>query len=175
MKPRQRNSVRTAAVLVGMIACGGMARSARADGATRDLSAYGGPGVTFTVSIAIDPPMATIVAALEETPPTGWVVSSISDSGVWDAGTEEVKWGPLFDPSIPGTVTYDVTAPGEVSGSPCFSGDVTFDTLIDSIGGDQCLGLAIPTASAWGFAAMALLVLTFATLILTKHGSPRGT
>ena len=152
-----------------MIACGGMARSARADGATRDLSAYGGPGATFTVSIAIDPPMGTIVAALEETPPAGWVVSNISDSGTWDAGTEEVKWGPLFDPSIPAAVSYDITPPGEVPGAPCFSGDVTFDTLIDTIGGDQCLGLAIPAASAWGIVAMVLLVFTAATLILNEQ------
>lgn len=116
--------------------------------------------------------MGTIVAAVEETPPTGWVVSNISDSGVWDAGTEEVKWGPLFDPSIPTAVTYDVTAPGDVPDAPCFSGEVTFDTLIDPIGGDQCLGLAIPTVSAWGIVAMALLVFTLATLILTKQGGP---
>lgn len=166
---RDGSSVGNMVILIGFLVGAAMTQSAWADGATRDLSGYSGPGVAFTVSIALDPPAGTIVAGVEESPPTGWLASNISDSGTWDGGTEEVKWGPLFDPSIPATVTYDLTPPGGATGEHCFTGTVIFDTQNGPIGGDTCLGLTIPTLSEWGVVAMALLVLTAGTLIFGKR------
>lgn len=168
MEPRQKNGRRHAAVLAGLVGWTGLTQSVWADGATRDLSGYTAPGTAFTVTITLVPPAGTHVAGVEEAPPASWVVSSISDSGTWDAGTEEVKWGPFFDPSIPGAVTYDVTPPGEVTGEHCFGGTVTFDTLNASIGGDDCLPLTIPTMSGWGAVALLLLLLTAGTLVLRR-------
>ena len=136
-------------------------------GATRDLSDYSEPGVTFTVSIALDVPKGTISAGVEEAPPSGWVVSNISEGGSWDALTEEVKWAPLFDP-FPAVVTYDVAPPANASGDLCFTGVVSFGGPEQPIDGDQCLLIGIPTLSEWGLVIMGLLVLAAGTVTLRR-------
>lgn len=130
-----------------------------AEGATRDLSGYSAPGVTFTVTITIDPPPSAGLVLVEDTPPAGWTVSAISDAGIWDVEQEKVKWGPFFGPPFPPLVTYDVTPPLGVTGQYCFTGTVFFDSGDEPITGDDCLGDPIPTVSQWGMLAMALLIL----------------
>ncbi len=161
-------------VLVGLFVVAAMTRTSRAETAVRDLSGYNGPDVAFTVSIALNPPGGTIVGALEEAPPVGWAVGAISDGGSWDNLTDQIKWGPLFDPSIPAAVTYELTPPAQVTGTHCFSGSVTFDALVDPIAGDQCLSVAVPSVSEWGIVAMALSVLATGTWILRTHPDNRN-
>ena len=159
------------ASVVGLLTWAGSAQTLLAQGATRDLSGYTSPGVMFTVTITIDPPEGTGVAGVEETPPAGWPVSNISDGGTWDPVTEEVKWAPLFDPSIPAAVTYDVTPPGNATGQQCFSGIAYFDGIDYTIEGDDCISIGIPTISQWGLVVMAVLVLTVGTTVLKRRCS----
>jgi len=151
-------------VAVGLAA----ARPAWADGAGRDLSGYSGPGTVFTVSIAIDPVPGTGVVGLEDAPPGGWSVANISHSGGWDAQSQEVKWGPFFDPSIPATVTYDVT-PLASAGAQCFVGTVSFDGNEEAVGGDPCVGGPVPTATGWGLTCLGLVLLAVGTALIRRR------
>jgi len=151
------------------LAWAGSARPVFAEGATRDLSDYSLPGVTFTVSIAIDDDPTTDLVGVEEAPPSGWTVSAISNGGEWDEQNAEVKWL-FFSPSIPSAVTYDLTPPGDASGLQCFSGIANFDGVEQPIAGDQCLSVTIPTLCEWGLVVLALLVLTAgSTLLIRPH------
>ena len=81
---------------VGIVLLAAAPASALAGSATRDLPEYYRPAVTFTVTIAIDPPPDAWAVGLEEIPPTGWTVSNISNGGVWDAVHEKIKWGAVL-------------------------------------------------------------------------------
>ncbi|UCE61005.1 MAG: hypothetical protein JSU63_04485 [Phycisphaerales bacterium] len=165
-----QRSTGTYVLSVSLIMLTAAAQTARADGATRDLSAYSAPGVAFTVVIAIDTPPATGMAGLDEAPPTGWSVSNISDGGTWDSQTEEVKWL-FFDPSIPPQVTYDVMPPIDASGEHCFTGTITFDSLPlpVAIDGDDCILFDAPAVSEWGVIVMAIIGLVAGTGVLAAR------
>ncbi len=145
----------------------GFAQVAFAQSATRDLTAFSEPGVPFVVSIALDTPPGTAVVAVEETPPTGWTVSDISDGGSRDDEAAPVKWGLFFDPSIPTSVTYTVTPAGG-AGEFCFDGAASFDGPNHPTVGDTCLSVGVPTVSEWGLLAMALIMLTTGSVVLRK-------
>lgn len=146
---------------------------AHAEGATRDLSQFVELGATFTTTIVLEPPPGTLIVGLEEAPPTGWIVSTISNGGTFDAATGEVKWGPFFDPGIPAFVTYDVTPPTTAVGSQCFAGTVSFGgASTPDIGGDACIGAPIPAASAWGLAAATLGIMCGATILVGRRRLP---
>lgn len=158
-------------IISGLTVWAGAAQPAYAHGAARDLSDYSDPGVMFTVSISIDSPPGTGVVGLEEVPPAGWPVSSISNGGIWVTELEMVKWPPFYEPSIPAVVTYDVTPPQQAQGIFCFAGNVSFDGPDRPIGGDECIPIGVPTLSEWGMVAMTLLLLTGGTLVLIRRRS----
>ena len=111
-----------------------------AAGATRDLPDEYVPGVPFTVTIAVQAPPGTTAMGLEDSPPTGWTgVTAISGGGSYDAVNGKVKWGPFFTPSIPDSVSYQITAPVDAVGWQCFGGTVSFDGLNQAVGGDDCI------------------------------------
>jgi hypothetical protein len=101
----------------------------------RDLADTYTPSVPMSVSISVSPNSATLVYAVEDTPPVGWVVSNINESGQWDSVNKKVKWGPFFDSNIR-TLTYQATPPAGESGTKAFSGTVSFDGNNVSIGGN---------------------------------------
>ena len=142
-------------------------QTAFAQTATRDLTAFSEPGVSFTVFLSLDTPPGTAVVAVEETPPTGWIVSDISDGGSWDAQAAKVKWGLFFDPSIPTGVTYTATPAGGV-GEFCFDGVASFDGANQTIAGDTCLSVGVPTVSEWGLLTMALIMLATGSVALRR-------
>ncbi len=110
--------------------------------ATRDLPYAYCPEQTMTVRIAVDinEERFPSAVALEDTPPTGWTVSNISDGGVWDAVNGKVKWGPWFDLDIRDrTVTYDVTPPAGESGEKTFTGILSVDGKDYAIGGESTI------------------------------------
>lgn len=96
------------------------------------------PGVPKTVQIMINPMGATAVA-LEDTPPTGWVVVFISDDGFYDETNGKVKWGPFFEGTIPGSVLYEVIAPTAQDAIGCFDGTISLDGVNEAICGDECI------------------------------------
>src|SRR5205823_1941439 len=55
------------------------------------------PGTNLTVVLQVTPSASAAVYAVEDQPPAGWVVSNISDGGLYDAKRGKVKWGPFFD------------------------------------------------------------------------------
>lgn len=150
------------------IAIGAAAAPVFAQDAARDLSGYSAPGVTFTVSIAIDTPPGTNAVGLEDAPPTGWVVSAISDNGLWDPVAEKVKWLFLFDPPFPTEITYDVTPATGASSDSCFEGKVSFDGPEQPIGGDLCIVVDIPAVSDIGLMMLGLLVLAAGAIVVTR-------
>ncbi len=86
------------------------------------------PGVPFTVTLAATPDTTTQVYAVEETPPTNWVVSVISHGGAFDARSGKVKWGPYVD-ATPRVLSYQVTPPPGASGTKRFSGQAAVDQV----------------------------------------------
>jgi hypothetical protein len=124
----------------------------------RDLPDSYTPGGTFTVAITLNTPGGTSVVGAEDAPPAGWTVSNIDNGGSLDAGTGKVKWGPFFSPSIPASLSYDVTPPASGGGDVCFAGTASFDGLEEAIAGDGCITRSIPAASAWGLLVLALAI-----------------
>ncbi len=140
-----------------------------AEGATRSLADYTDPAVTFTVSIAIEPPPDAMAVGLEDSPPPGWTqIDNITNGGVYDPETHKVKWGPFFLP-FPGQVAYDLLPPEEVTGDDCFVGAVSFDGIDQPIGGDECLHGPIPAVSEWGMVTLILLMIAGGTLVLVRR------
>ena len=137
--------------------------------ATRTQSANYVPGVSFPVSIAVQPDPSTEVYAVEDTPPSGWTVSDISHGGLFDGMTKKVKWGFFFD-NEPRVLTYTATPPADETGQQCFGpGIVSCDGVDVGIGGEECIETPIPTVSEWGMVAMTLLVLTAGTLVFMRR------
>jgi len=157
-------------LVVAAFALLGGVTSTRAQMVVRDLPDAVMPGQTFTVSIGITPPGGTAVAGLEDRPPSTWVVSNISHSGSFDPGSMSVKWGPFFDPSIPASVFYDVTAPSNLSGTNCFVGTASFDGNDVIVAGDLCLPPPVPAASAWALLTLALLIVVTGAVRLRRGG-----
>lgn len=86
-----------------------------------DLTAYI-PGQPLVVTITVTPDPATTSYMVEDTPPTGWVISAITPGvGVFDTIAGKVKWIP-FDGNSPVVLTYTATPPVSESGEASFSG-----------------------------------------------------
>jgi hypothetical protein len=83
-------------------------------------------GVAFPVSLRITPARHVRSYAVEETPPSGWTVSTISDGGRWDPITGKIKWGPFAD-SPQRTLSYSLSAPLSVAQAGVLEGHGSFD------------------------------------------------
>ncbi len=168
---RNGNPVRISiASLLAVLSWTGAPQHAFAQGAVRDLPDHYGPGVSITVSIAINPPEGVSFAIPEDAPPAGWSVSDISNGGTWDAEQQKVKWGPFFAPSIPALVTYDAMPPGDTRGEQCFAGTIFFEPPGEEepVAGDPCIPVAVPTLSEWGMMVLLLLILVSGTLAIDR-------
>ncbi|MCX6925207.1 MAG: hypothetical protein NT154_18640, partial [Verrucomicrobia bacterium] len=88
---------------------------------TRHLPAGYVVGVSHTVTLAAAPSTNASVYALEDQPPPGWVVGTISDEGVFDVSQGKVKYGPYFDHTAR-NLTYQVTPPLGADGRVTFTG-----------------------------------------------------
>jgi hypothetical protein len=114
--------------------------------ATRTLPSTYEPSVVVSVSISVNPGQGTQGYAVEETPPNGWGVSNINESGQWDDVNKKVKWGPFFDANNR-TLTYKAAPPVGETGPKTFSGTASFDGTNVTIGGSSSIlrkGAAIP-------------------------------
>ncbi|HUS35617.1 MAG TPA: Ig-like domain-containing protein, partial [Verrucomicrobiae bacterium] len=107
----------------------------------RELPAAYSPGVSFVVELRADPPEGTFAYAVEDRPPTGWVVSEISDDGAFDAINRKVKFGPFLDDSAR-TLKYRVTPPSNATGIFEFSGSSSVNGATYPITGDVRIELA---------------------------------
>jgi hypothetical protein len=142
-------------------------RPADGAGAARDLPEAVQPGSTITVTIQLTPPPGAAVAAAEDAPPVGWNVSNISNNGAFDSISGKVKWGLFFDPSIPTSLTYDLSIP-LFPGAGCFVGTVTFDGGSFPVIGDIC-AVGVPATTAWSVTVLTLLILTAGCVTLQRR------
>lgn len=94
------------------------------------------PGVAFVVTNVVVPDSNITAFAVQDTPPAGWLVSDVTDGGVFDSATHSVKWGPFLD-RISRNLTYTVTPPVSASGKAVFVGQASFDSIIVAIGGQR--------------------------------------
>jgi len=96
------------------------------------------PGTTFGVELRAEPPAGARAYAVEDQPPAGWIVSSISNDGVFDAATGKVKFGPFTDTTAR-TLSYKVTPPATATGRKEFTGIGSIDGVNYRIGGDRII------------------------------------
>lgn len=106
--------------------------------AVRRLPSSYTPGAAVAVEIATRPPARAAGYAVVETPPKGWVVSGISDNGVFDDVTSTVKFGPFLD-ALPRVLRYSVVPPAGSSGEALFSGAISIDGTSSRIAGAQVI------------------------------------
>ncbi len=108
--------------------------------ASRTLPACYIPGLSRTVSIAVTPSAEVQFQGIEDVPPAGWTISSVSHDGSLDTATGKVKWGPFVDHTAR-TLTYQATPPAGAAGAPTWSGLASFDGYDLVIGGQTTIGL----------------------------------
>ncbi len=104
-------------------------------------------GTKLTVSLTATPASSISSYAVEDTPPSGWTVSNISDSGTYDSVNNRVKYGPFFD-STARTLSYDATPPSGTAGDNTFTGTASADGDNSTIGGDSVVSVCADTHPA---------------------------
>lgn len=107
----------------------------------RDLPPAYLPGAPLDVALVAQPPRGGSAWLVEEKPPAGWVVSEISDDGVFDATTAKVKFGPFTD-TRERRLTYRVLAPAGATGIQTFEGRSSLDGESLPVVGDTTVGTA---------------------------------
>jgi len=104
----------------------------------RDLPPAYFPGTLLDVALLAEPPRGGAAWTVEEVPPTGWVVSEISEGGFFDAVTGKVKFGPFTD-THERRLTYRVAAPAGALGVQTFTGQSSLDGKSLPVVGDKAL------------------------------------
>jgi hypothetical protein len=104
----------------------------------RDLPPAYFPGTVLDVALLAEPPRGGAAWTVAEVPPTGWVVSEISDEGFFDGATGKVKFGPYTD-TQERRLTYRVAAPASASGAQNFTGKSSLDGRTLPVAGDAVL------------------------------------
>ena len=93
----------------------------------RQLPAGYAPGAKFTVHLVATPPTNTASYAVEDVPPTGWVVGVIDQGGSFDSLNGKVKFGSFAD-AVARTFSYEITPPTNALGTQTFAGAGFFNT-----------------------------------------------
>jgi hypothetical protein len=104
----------------------------------RDLPEAYTPGASLTVHLKATPTVGVNAWAIEEIPPKGWAVGSISHEGAFDNVSGKIKWGPFTDTQIR-TLEYSVVPPAGAVGPKTFSGFVSVNGTSKSITGDTTI------------------------------------
>ncbi|MGE3311884.1 MAG: hypothetical protein AB7O66_18105, partial [Limisphaerales bacterium] len=108
------------------------------------------PAQTTPIRIRISPAPQTRSYAVEETPPSGWIIRNVSHGGRIDRIHNKIKWGPFYD-TDPRDLSYELTPlPGD-SSSAVFSGLGSFDGSSLTLAGIQQIlppGAAVPPPPA---------------------------
>lgn len=88
----------------------------------------------FRVTLAVTPAPGALAYALEDQPPTNWLVSDITHGGAFDPVRLAVKWGPFYDDG-PRDLAYTALPDPSASGTFAFSGAASFDGADQPIAG----------------------------------------
>ena len=92
------------------------------------------------MELSVVPDSGTQAYALEDSPPSEWIISDINEGGGWDAINKKVKWGPFSD-NTSRAFTYKTTPPEGTVGIKTFSGKGSFDGTGIAIGGSLSVEL----------------------------------
>ena len=84
--------------------------------------------------------------ALEEHVPAGWIITNISDEGVFDAAAGVVRWGLFLDGNAR-TLRYSLSAPAGITTIADLRGEVSFDGDAEVIAGAARVVAAEPSAT----------------------------
>ena len=90
------------------------------------------------IEVTVSPETSILVYAVEETLPSGFTASSISENGVIDTVNQKIKWGPYFDNQTR-TFEYTLSPPATYAGSVVIAGYVSVDGQDVSTQGDSAL------------------------------------
>ena len=90
-------------------------------------------GQSIQVSLQAQPEAGVSAYAIEEVPPSGWFLDTLSDSGNFDPSTGAVRWGPFFDDTERTLIYRVIPIAGE---SSTFSGQAAFDGQSLPVEGD---------------------------------------
>ena len=105
---------------------------------TRALPDCYEPGTGFQVVVS-----ATLTDApgwgAEETVPTGWTVSNVSDGGTFSAAQSRIRWLSLQVFTGQLALTYTVTPPAGASGTATFAGAISVDGVDTTTAGDAAI------------------------------------
>ena len=104
-------------------------------------------GSANRVTVAIVPNNTVSQYALVDSPPSGWGVTNIDNGGSWNAGNQQVVWGPFAD-HIARSVHYDVLPPVSATGRQCFAGTVSFNSNSCAVTGNNCISPVPPLPPA---------------------------
>ncbi len=105
----------------------------------RELPDTFSPGEPFKVLLHVEPAVDTQVFVVQDHPPKGWSVGGVSDGGVFDQSTGEVKFGPYLD-GKPRTLAYEIKPPASENPRPQeFKGIASADGIESVIGGDHLI------------------------------------
>ena len=105
---------------------------------TRILPTSYRPSQSFTVVVSMVAEDGVVLQVAEETPPSGWTVSSINQGGSLQSGT--IRWGPFTDGAAR-ALSYTLTPPSGASGTATFSGSGQFGSTTVSTTGSTSLPL----------------------------------
>ncbi len=107
------------------------------------------PEQPLVVSITVTPDTGVSSHEVEDTVPVDWVVSAVSNAGVFDVIDNAVKWGPFLDDSAR-VLSYTVTPPAGSFGIKMFTGQASFDGTVIATTGDRQINEANPPPDADG-------------------------
>ncbi|MFO1499253.1 MAG: Ig-like domain-containing protein [Verrucomicrobiota bacterium] len=107
----------------------------------RELPPTYNPGEKLKVELTFDPALGNSPYALEDQPPAGWIVSDISDGGVFDPATGKVKFG-LIAGDAPYAVSYMVTPPPDANGYQKFLGATSAGGSLAEVSGNRTIASA---------------------------------
>jgi hypothetical protein len=113
--------------------------------ATRILPSEVSPGRNVRVTLQIVPNAGARAFAIEERPPAGWRVRSVSAQGRWDSKNQRIKWGPFYG-SDTRALEYEISPQGDVTAR--FDGVASFDGRSVRIAGGSRVGADDPAPVA---------------------------
>lgn len=96
------------------------------------------PGIPVKIGIEVVPDFSVLAYALEETPPVGWEISGINNSGHFVGGI--IKWGVFFD-SNGRSFAYEAKPPLNQAGEAFWAGLISLDGVSTPIEGALSLSL----------------------------------
>jgi uncharacterized delta-60 repeat protein len=132
------------------------------------------PAQPFTVVLTVTSATNITACTVEDQPPAGWAVSSVSSGGEFDAPSGKVKFGPFLGPQLR-TLSYQVTPPAGAHGDQAFVGAVSFDGVTVAITGARMIrstGIPQPPSITTQPVSQTNFVGSTATFSVAATGTP---